>query len=234
MLDFNDADAQRSDLLPDGIFCPLKLTIRSGGDTKPGFEYDGTLFKNSLRPGSDVVMLDCELSVLPPSPHAGRKFWQLMTIAGGRVGEDGTSIGWNITKAQIRAMIDSALGIDPADMSDAAKAKRSLKGFRDLDGLEFIAKIGIDRGGPAPDGGTYKDKNVIAHVVEPNEPQWAQVRAGKIPPPAPSSRPAAAAAAPVQAKPAWQQETPATVASAPAEAKPATTPQGPAWLRGEK
>ncbi len=232
MLDFNDADAQRSgDLLPDGTFCPVKLTILPGGDTKPGFEYDGALFKNSLR--SDAVMLDCEFTVLPPSPHQGRKVWQMFTIAGGKVGEDGTSKAWNITKAAIRAMIDSTLGLDPADLSDAAKAKRNLRGFRDLDGIEFIAKIGIKRGDPAPDGGTYPDKNIIVHVVEPTEPQWAEVRAGKIPPLAPSSRPAAPAAAPAQAKPAWQQDAPATAASAPAEAKTVAAPQGPAWLRGE-
>lgn len=227
MLDFNDADAQRGDLLPDGIFCPVKLTIRPGGDTKPGFEYDGAIFRNSLK--SDAVMLDCEFIVLPPSPHHGRKLWQMFGIAGGKVGEDGTSKAWNITKATIRAMIDSTLGLDPADMSDAAKAKRSLRGFRDLDGIEFVARIGIKRGDLTADGGVYPDKNIIAHVVEPNEPQWAEVRAGRIPPPSPSSRPAAPTAAPVQAKPAWQQDAPA-----PAEAKPAIAPQGPAWLRGDK
>jgi hypothetical protein len=225
MLDFNNA--QRSnDLLPDGIFCPLKLTIRPGGDTMPEREYDGALFKNSLR--SDAVMLDCEFTVLPPSPHQKRKFWQMFTIAGGKVGEDGTSIAGQITMLMLRAIINSALELHPKDMSDAAKAKRNLGGFRDLDGIVFIAKIGIKRGDRTPDGGFYPDKNIIAHVVEPNEPQWGEVRAGKIPLPAPSSRPAAPqAAAPAQPKPAWQQET--AVA-----AQPAATPQGPAWLRGEK
>lgn len=225
MLDFNDADPQRSgDLVPDGTYCALKLTIHPGGDTSPGFEADGTIFKNSTR--SDAVMLHCEFTILPPSPHAGRKVFQGFAIKGGKVGEDGTSKGWNRTKSTMRAMIDSALGLDPTDMSDAAKAKRNLRGFRDLDGIEFIARIGVKRGDPAPDGGVYPDKNIIAHIVEPNEPQWAEVRAGRIPPPAASSRPAAPSAAPAQAKPAWQQDTPATM-------KPAVTPQGPAWLRGE-
>src|SRR5215469_18427046 len=120
-------------------------------------------------------------------------------------------------------MIDSALGLDPKDMSDAAKAKRNLRGFRDLDGIEFIAKIGIKRGEPAPDGGHYPDKNVIAHVVEPVEPQWAEIRAGRQVPPAPSSRANAASSSPAQPKPAWQQETPAAVP------KTAAAPRGPAW-----
>ena len=35
-----------------------------------------------------------------------------------------STIGWNISKRIFRAMIDSALGLDPDDMSEAAKAKR--------------------------------------------------------------------------------------------------------------
>jgi hypothetical protein len=227
MLDFNDAGPQRlGDLVPDGTYCTLRLTIRPGGDTSPDFEADGAIFKNSTR--SDAVMLECEFTILPTSPHARRKVFQNFVIRGGKLGEDGISKGWTITQETMLAMINSALGLDPTDRSDAVKAKRNLRGFRDLDGIEFIAKIGIKRGDPTSDGGVYPDKNIIARVIEPNEPQWAKVRAGEIPPPARSSRPAAPqAAAPAQPKPAWQQET--AVA-----AQPAAAPQGPAWLRGGK
>ena len=81
----------------------------------------------------------------------------------------------------LRAIVDSALGLDPKDMSEAAKAKRNVGGFRNLDGIEFFAKIGIER----DDNGTYPDKNKIARVVVPGEPQYAALKAGKEVAPAP-------------------------------------------------
>ena len=50
----------------------------------------------------------------------------------------------SITKSTLRAMIDSALGLDPEDMSEATKAKRILRGFADLSGITFVAKIKVE------------------------------------------------------------------------------------------
>ncbi len=36
--------------------------------------------------------------------------------------------GWNISKSAFRAMVDSALGLDPQDESPAAKQKRVIQG----------------------------------------------------------------------------------------------------------
>jgi hypothetical protein len=229
--DLNDAPEQRPDgLIPDGTYAPLRLTIRPGGENFPGCsEHDLGLVKKSL--SSDAMYLDAEFELLA-GPHAGRKFYQPLTVYGGKVGEDGVSKGWNMSKATLRAIGDSGLGLDPKDMSDAAKAKRTLRGFRDLSGIEFFAKIGVKRGGPTPDGGAYPDKNEIAHVVVPGEPQYAALKAGKEVAPAPSAtKSAAPRQAPAQQPiPAWQQDAPAT--DKPAATEPAA--QGPAWLKGEK
>ena len=225
--DLNDAQEQRPDgLIPEGTYAAIKLALRAGGENIAGCSEDDLgLFKASLR--SDAKYLDCEFTVMS-GPHTGRKIFQPLTVVGGKVGEDGVAKAWPITQALLRAIVDSALGLDPKDMSDAAKAKRALRGFRDLSGIEFFAKVGIEHGGPTPDGGTYPDKNKLAHVVVPGEPQYAALKAGKEVAPAPSAtkgdgsaRPAAAA----QPKPAWQQD-------APAAAQP--TAQGPAWLTGKK
>jgi hypothetical protein len=262
-LDFNDAAPQHDgELIPDGVFCALHAFLRPGGENMEGCsEHDLGIFKLSTRSGSDAVFLEFEFTILN-GPHAKRKLWQSFTVKGGKVGEDGVSKAWNISKATMRAMIDSAMGLDPNDMSEQTQAKRRLRGFRDLDGIEFIAKIGIKRGDPAPDGGNYPDRNVIARVVLPNEPQYAAVKAGQDVPPQPSSRPAAtsaaasaqpkpvwqqqaAAAAPAPAAaPTWQQQTAAASSPASSAATPAATPaatstatppaaSGPAWLRGE-
>jgi len=222
--DLNDAQEQRPDgLIPEGTYAAIKLALRAGGENIAGCsEGDLGLFKASLR--SDAKYLDCEFTVMS-GPHTGRKILKPLTVVGGKVGEDGVAKAWPITQAVLRAIVDSALGLDPKDMSETAKAKRNVRGFRNLDGLEFFAKIGIER----DDNGTYPDKNKIAHVVVPGEPQYAALKAGKEVAPAPS---AAKSDAPRQApaqqpKPAWQQAT-----DKPAATEPAA--QGPAWLKGEK
>ncbi|MBX6747389.1 MAG: hypothetical protein IRY87_35615, partial [Acetobacteraceae bacterium] len=192
----------------------------------------------------DVRLLDCEFTVVA-GPHARRKFWQSFTVAGGKVDEQGVSIGWKISKGMFRAMIDSALGLDPKDMSEAAKAKRILRGLADLHGITFAAKLRIE---PASDP-RYGDSNRLDRVVLLGEPEYARIMAGEALPPAPSQRaPRPASAPPAAAAPAWANTGAprAPVATAPAWATPAATPPaqpaptpaqaplatGPAWLNG--
>ncbi len=243
MYDLNDTEPMRaSEIIPDGSFAKVAMTIRPGGVDGP-FETDRGLLKPSTTPGSDVLSLDCEFTVAE-GPHARRKFWHSFTVAGGKLDEKGASVGWNISKRIFRAMIDSALGLDPSDMSDAAKAKRQLRGLADLDGIAFVAKITVE----ASD--RYGDKNRLDRPVLPNEKEWALVMEGKDVTPNPSQRKKEAkpAQAPAAGQPAWQQpsappaNSPATSAAAPAwrqSAAPnlppavAAPPAGPAWLNGQ-
>lgn len=106
-LDFNDAEPQRSgDLIPDGSFAKIGMTIRKGGIDGDD-EIDRGLLKASQ--SSDAVMLDCEFTVLE-GPLARRKFWQTFVVRGGKVDEQGVSIGWKISKGVFRAMMESAQG----------------------------------------------------------------------------------------------------------------------------
>ena len=231
--DMNDVEPQQSgDLIPDGTFAKLVMTLRKGG-TDGMSEVDRGLLKASNQPGSDVLLLDAEFTVAE-GPHARRKFWQNFTVSGGKVDEQGQSIGWKISKSTFRAMIDSALGLNPEDMSEAAKAKRVLRGLADLDGISFVAKIQIEPSrNPA-----YKDANKLDHVVLPTAPEWQKVMAGETVPAQPSNRPRPAAT-PAQA-PAWSQPSSAPAAPAwsatsaqPASSEPASAPKaagGPAWL----
>lgn len=233
--DMNDVEPQQSgDLIPDGTFAKLVMTLRKGG-TDGMSEVDRGLLKASNQPGSDVLLLDAEFTVAE-GPHARRKFWQNFTVSGGKVDEQGQSIGWKISKSTFRAMIDSALGLNPEDMSEAAKAKRVLRGLADLDGISFVAKIQIEPNrNPA-----YKDANKLDHVVLPTAPEWQKVMAGETVPAQPSNRPRPAAA-PVQA-PAWSQSQSPSASAAPAwsatsaqpaSSEPASAPKaagGPAWL----
>ena len=160
----------------------------------------------------------------------------MFTSQGGKVDEHGVSIGWKISKSTFRAMIDSALGLDPADMSEAAKAKRILRGLADLGGITFVAKIRIE---PSEDP-RYGDSNKLDRVVLPSEPEWRKVMDGEAVPASPSTRARPKSPAPA-AQPAWNQAAPAQPpaqaaapawanAGAPTPPQPAGKPTGPGWL----
>lgn len=229
--DMNDAQPQMSgELIPDGSFAKVNMTLRRGGADGDS-EIDRGLLKASTAPGSDVKSLDCEFTVTE-GPYARRKFWQMFTVSGGKVDDGGVSIGWKISKGSFRAMIDSALGLDPKDMSEAAKAKRVLRGLADLAGITFVAWITVEASSDA----RYGDSNKLGRVILPTEPEWRRVMDGEVVPPAPGTRSRPKPALTVVAKPAWNQgagqstAAPAPTSPASAPAKPAST--GPAWLNG--
>jgi len=251
--DMNDVQPQiATEIIPDGTFAKITMIFKPGtiDGASPA---DARLLKHSNSPGSDVQQIDAEFTIAE-GLYARRKFWQFFTVIGGKVDEQGVSIGWKITKSTFRSMIDSALGLDPQDMSDAAKSKRLLEGLSQMSGITFVGKIRIE----PSDNPRYPDRNRLDRVVLPNEPEWQKVMNGEHVPPAPSARPRAAAkpegekpawgqsnaAVPAATKPAWggalgasapgQPESAPAPASAP-QAAPAATPApaakpGPAWL----
>jgi hypothetical protein len=240
--DMNDAEPQKTgELIADGTFAKVTMTIRPGGMDGQS-ETDKGLLKASNSPGSDVLMLDAEFTVAQ-GPHARRKFWQNFTVAGGKVDENGVSIGWKISKSTFRAMIDSALGLNPEDMSEEAKAKRILRGLADLSGISFVAKIKVE---PSSDP-RYGDSNRLDRVILPSEPEWRKIMDGEVLPAQPSNRPRSAQA-PASSAPAWAQggaagaggpgapawgsqaSAPSPQPSSAGQAKPSS--QGPAWLNG--
>ncbi len=235
IFDMNDAEPQKTgELIPDGTFAKVTMSIRPGGIDGQN-EIDQALLKAPKDPASDVRMLDCEFTMVE-GPHAKRKFWQLFMVQGGKVDENGVSIGWKISKSTFRAMIDSALALDPQDMSDAAKQKRILRGLADLNGITFVAKIKIE----VSEDPRYSDQNRLDRVVLPMEKEWKLVMDGKDVPASPSRSRGAAKAA---TSPAWTQgasqagQPPAPQKSpqatgAPAWPQPAPKPSGPAWLNG--
>jgi hypothetical protein len=229
MFDFNDAQQQmapQGELIPDGVFSRVKLTIRPGG-TNGAVPMDAKLLKSSDK--SDALMLNCEMTLMD-GPYARRKFWQNFTVAGGKRDEKGESIGWNIAKSSFRAMIDSAVGLDPKDESPVARNKRKLEGLCQLDGIVFAARIMVE---PRSDGNAGGN-NRIANIVLPGEPEYARVMAGQPVPPDPVNalpRKPRAGAGPVA--PAWSQQGSAPhhnaegPSGAPAAAPATSSPQ---WL----
>lgn len=190
-MDFNSAGEQRSgDLMPDGTICPVHMTVR------PGNSGEGGWLKRSNDGG--CAMLDCEFTVTE-GPHVKRKFWSLMVVEGTT---EGHAKAAEISAARIRAILESAYGIRPDDESDAAKVKRRIATWGDLNDVRFVAKIGIEKGKD-----NYKDKNILAEVMTPDRKQWAKIeqpaRQQGFAPVGNAAAAVAAKAAPAAGKPAW-------------------------------
>ncbi|MGE3159209.1 MAG: hypothetical protein AB7K78_21115 [Xanthobacteraceae bacterium] len=234
MYDLNDAQPQLppvGELIPDGTFAKVKMTIRPGG-VNGSTPMDAGLLKASQT--SDAKMLDCEFTVVA-GPFVRRKFWQNFTVAGGKVDEKGQSKGWNISKSAFRAMVDSAIGLDPKDESPTAKQKRVIQGLKQLDGIVFAARVMVE----PTSNPQYKDANKLANIVLPGDPQYAAIMRGDNVTAEPvNAKPRKAPDIAAQQAPAWgAPPTPSAAqagvpwanegANTPPQATPAT---GPAWL----
>ena len=140
-------------------------------------------------------MLDCEFTIAE-GPYKGRKFWEYWVLAGTT---DGHAKSADINRGTLKAILDSALGLKPDDVSPQARAARTVS-LKQFEGMTFVGKIGVEKGKPKNDGTgeSWPDKNILAAVITPDKKEW---RPSEQPPPfngggggAPSSPPSSPAA----------------------------------------
>lgn len=133
----------------------------------------------------------------------------------------GNAIGgsdWMIEQAAKRGLLQAPTG-DPAEvagdvvsglLNPAAAAARRIQGLHELDGLEFVVRVDIEKDNKG------QDRNVVKVAVEPDHPEYARVKgvaskatSGGATSGAPAQPvPSQAAAAPrpaVTGKPSWAQ-----------------------------
>lgn len=210
--DFNDAEAQQSgfNLIPKGALVPVLMTLKPGGhyDASQGWS-DGYPTQS---PKTGAVYLAAEF-VITGGEYAKRKMWSNIGLYSPK-GPTWSQMG----RTFLRAALNSARNVLPQDNSPQAAAARRIQGFVDLDGLEFVVRVDIEK----DDRGD--DRNVVKMAVEPDHPDYARImgvpsmRAPNPVAPA-SSAPKATAPqsaatahqapapqrAPVTGKPAWAQ-----------------------------
>jgi hypothetical protein len=192
MPDFNDAPKQQ-ELIPVGTVLVVQMTIRPGGHG------DEKIFKRS---DTGAMMLDCEFTVVTPGQYQKRKFWQNFILDGPSKGHAKAA---EISRGNIRAMLESARNIHPDDVSEeATKARRA--DYEDMQNLRFMVKVGIER----DETGTYDDKNVILAIITPkNKKHYSPIEQIPSQPslpgmPAVTATPATTAAK--IARPKWSQK----------------------------
>jgi hypothetical protein len=196
MFDYSNAPDQRSDeLIPAGTIATLQLHIR------PGHAGEGGLLTRSK--DGTCEMLDLEFIVVD-RPHIKRKLWERYVLVGTTAGQEEAV---KISRGKLRAIIESARGIKPDDMSEQARKARTVE-LRDFDGLRFIARIGIEKGGPRNDGRgeNYADRNVIAQIITPDKKGWAATEQAPPSEAGPSTGTAVTAPTTIQ-PPAWARAT---------------------------
>ena len=204
--DFNDAEAQQSgfNLIPKRTLVPVLMTLKAGGyyDASQGWN-DGYPTQS---PTTGAVYLSAEF-VITGGEFAKRKMWSNVGLYSPK-GPTWTQMG----RTFVRAALNSARNVLPQDNSPQAAAARRIQGFVDLDGLEFVVRVDIEKDGRGD------DRNVVKTAVEPDHPDYARIMGvpSKLAPnpaaPASSDPKATApqsAAAPVPQTPA-QQRAPVT------------------------
>lgn len=158
--DFNNAEPQRG----GGDFAPIPegTIVLVVSKLRPGGHGHG----NWLKANNDgsCLMADFEF-VIDGGEFDRRKIWSLWVVEGDT---DGQKKAANISRSRLRAMLESAHRIDPADDSPQAMQARQVDGWQGFDGLKFCARVGIERG-----KGDYvgKDKNVL-YPVTPDDADY--------------------------------------------------------------
>ena len=153
--DYNQATEQRAfDVIEDRTEAVVQLNIHPGNAGEGGWL---TRSKDGQSEG-----LDCELTVVE-GPHTKKKFWVRLTLDGQ---SDGHKQAGSISRGVLRAILESARGIKPADISEAAKKARVAE-YADFDGIRFMCRVGVE-----PAKGEFRAKNFLAEVITPDKKDW--------------------------------------------------------------
>ena len=190
-IDFNNAERQSApagEPIPEGTVAPVILALREIKTGKSGAQG-----------------LDVEYTVTA-GPYKGRKAWDWIGIAGN--GSKGHETMVRISHAALRAMLESAYGIDPSDDKAAAMEARRIVEWEDFDGLEFVARFGIEKETEYTDQRTGetktgKAKNTLRAVTPDDEDYrgFTPAKKGKAAPA--KANGTTAVSAPAGNRPAW-------------------------------
>lgn len=165
MLNLNTASVSEgpkmeNTLIPNGAVCRAIISVKPGEMEIHEFGA-GPWFKRSQ--SSNAKWMELEFTVIG-GQHDRRKFWDKIFVDGDKMGQSGIPQAKEIGLSTLRAIIESAYGIDPSDMSPAAQQRRQISGVGDLNGMEICAKVGIKKGTNG-----YQDTNRLMAAITPNQ-----------------------------------------------------------------
>ena len=153
-------NCNRESLVKEGTIAEVSLRLIGGGhnDQRQGWT-DGWVTQNS----KGAAYLNCEFTIIS-GPYTAQKFKDLIglhTPKGAWWGNKG--------RKTIRDILNSTHNLLDEDYSATALAARHLDSLGDLNGVSFIAEIGIGKG---PNG---LEKNEINAVLTPGDERFMSV-----------------------------------------------------------
>lgn len=157
--DFNDAEQPQSfDLIPKGTAARVRMTIKPGGHDDAEQGWTGGYATQSFETGS--IFLACEFVILDGT-YVRRKMWSNIGLHSSK------GPAWaNMGRTFIRAALNSSRNVHPQDNSAQATAARRIQGFHEIDGIEFVARIDVEKDGRGD------LRNVVRIAVEPDQPDY--------------------------------------------------------------
>lgn len=72
-------------------------------------------------------------------------------------------------RAFIKGILNSARGLHPQDNTPQAQQARRIQGFADLDGIEFVAKVDMEK------DQNGDDKNVVKTAITAKADMWCWI-----------------------------------------------------------
>jgi hypothetical protein len=164
MLNLNDVpESQNSNdygLIPAGTIVRAIITVKPGDMPIPDYGH-GNWFKASNT--SRAKWMELEFTIIG-GQYDRRKFWDRIFVDGDKIGKSGMPEAKEIGLRTLRAIIDSANGLHPTDVSPEAQQRRTINGVGDLNGMEICAKIGVKKGTNG-----YSDSNRLTVAMTPKD-----------------------------------------------------------------
>lgn len=164
---FNDAEDQMSyELIPHKTIAKVRLLIKKGNHVTNEFT-DGYA---TLSKAGTSIYLACEFVVLS-GEFEHRKVWSNIGLH-----SDNSPKYAEIGRSTIKAILDSAHSLHPADKSPEAEKQRTIKSFADIHGLSCLAEITIN------DKGDMPPRNEIKTIITPAHARYNEYmdeRSGK-------------------------------------------------------
>ena len=147
------------ELIPAGTVARVIVNLKRGGEVLTEYSQE-PMFKTNGR----TKWIECEFTVVA-GQFERRKFWQNIMLDGGKVNPDtGVFYTKEIGLQTIKDIVDSAKGLSKSDVSPEAMKTRNISGLEVMDGMEFCAKIGVEKGTNG-----YADKNKLVGTLSPGE-----------------------------------------------------------------
>jgi hypothetical protein len=156
---FNEVEANQSELIPAGTIVIVLMSVRNGG-----YGPDAMLAKSR---GTGALYLNTML-IVTDGPYILRRIYHRFGVYSSEHGNVWIERGLS----QLRAVLESARNILPTDTSENAQEQRKVASYKDFDGLEFLVKVGID----TPKNPQYKATNCVQCVVTPDWKEYVEYK----------------------------------------------------------